>query len=104
VPAAFNLGVWRQGPVLGGVLYRWVADEGQNGSGFVVLDLDREVLRPADAEGRLLGDLSVDCGTGVVAGAADGVDRRAFMQVFAALLRARARSGPTPETAHAYYG
>ena len=104
MPAAFNLGVWRQGVVQGGVLYRWAADEGQSGTGFVLLDADREVIRPADAEGRPIGDLSVDYRTDEASGTADGVDRRAFMQVAASMRRARARSGPTPETAHAYYG
>src|SRR3954470_17163976 len=104
MPASFNLGVWRQGVVPHGVLYRWVGDQGESGTGFVVLDADAETLRPADSDGRPIGDLVVDCRNAAVSGAAEGVDQRALMQVAAALLRARARSGSVPETAHAYYG
>jgi hypothetical protein len=104
VPASFNLGVWRQSDLPDGVLYRWAGDEGRSGTGFVLLDAERETIRPADAQGQPVGDLSVDCRSRTSSGAAAGIDEAAFMQVVAALLRARARVGAVPETAHAIYG
>lgn len=104
MPASFNLGVWRLWVVSRGTLYRWVGDQGESGAGFVVLDADADTLRPADSDGRPIGDLTVDCRTGAVSGTADGIDRGALMQVAAAMVRARARSGADPETAHAYFG
>jgi hypothetical protein len=102
--ASFNLGVWRHALLEHGAVYRWEGDQGRSGSGFVVLDADRETVRPSDAEGRVIGDLVADCRSVEISGSADGIDRAAFTQVVAALLRARAKSGATPETAHAYYG
>ncbi|GAB2597880.1 hypothetical protein Aab01nite_73620 [Paractinoplanes abujensis] len=102
--AAFNLGVWRQALLPHGALYRWEGDQGRSGSGFVVVDSRAGTVRPAGRAGEPVGELAADLRTAAVSGASDGVDRSAFLQVVAAILRARARSGEWPETAHAHYG
>jgi hypothetical protein len=102
--ASFNLGVWLQSVLPQGALYRWEGDQGSSGAGFVVLDTASETIRPADEQGRPLGDLLVDAKSASVSGAADGIERAAFVQVAGALLRARAKSNEIPKTAHAYYG
>ncbi|MBL7260587.1 hypothetical protein [Paractinoplanes lichenicola] len=102
--AAFNLGVWRQALLPHGALYRWEGDQGRSGSGFVVLDSSAETVRPADPQGQPVGGLTADLRTSDVSGSSAGVDRASFTQVVAAILRARAKSGEWPETAHAYFG
>jgi hypothetical protein len=97
-----SLGIWAHGPAADGVIYRWEADEGRDGQGFVYFNPASKAFRPWDGSG-FIGDLTVDGDTGDVEGAADEVDRRLFMQVVGAILRAYAKSGEVPVTAHAYF-
>jgi hypothetical protein len=96
-----SIGIWATGdtsePV---VLYRWEAD---GGSGFVAFEVEGRRFRPADENGQTIGDLVYDAELGESSGRADGVDRRLFSQVVAAILRAHRRAGSVPATAHAYY-
>lgn len=96
-----SIGVWAQGDASGEqVLYRWEADQD---SGFVTFEVPTRRFRPADGSGQPVGDLLFDGAAGESLGAAAGVDRRLFAQVVAAILRAYARAGKAPTTAHAHY-
>jgi hypothetical protein len=97
-----SLGIWAHRRAADGVIYRWTADEGRDGAGCVYFDPAAKQFRPWDGSG-FMGDLTVNGDTGDVEGAADGVDRTLFIQVAAAILRAYARTGDVPETAHAYF-
>lgn len=96
-----SIGIWAQGDATGDhVLYRWKADQD---SGFVTFNVPTRRFRPADGNGQPIGDLLLDAVTGDSNGTADGVDRRLFSQVSAAILRAYTRAGKPPATAHAHY-
>jgi hypothetical protein len=96
-----SIGIWAQDDAAGErVLYRWEADQA---SGFVTFEVSTRRFRPADVDGRPLGDLLFDAITGSADGAAAGVDRRLFSQVVAAILRGYTRAGKAPATAHAHY-
>jgi hypothetical protein len=97
-----SVGIWAQGSTAGGMTYRWEADEGRDGRGLIHFDPASKVLRPWDGSD-FIGDLTVDGDSGDVTGAAEGVDRALFLQVAGAILRAYAKSGEVPETAHAYF-
>jgi hypothetical protein len=97
-----SLGIWANGPAAGGVIYRWEADKGRDGKGFVYFEPTSKVFRPWDGAG-FVGDLTVNADTGDVDGTADDVDPKLFMQVVGAILRACAKSGKAPQTAHAYF-
>jgi hypothetical protein len=101
---AFSLGVWAQGTASGGTVYRWEADQGESGTGFVLFDSGLRTIRPSDGRGVPLGSLVVDAAAGHATGDAEGVDRSLVLKVAAAILKAYSRSGDVPETAHAYYG
>ncbi len=98
-----SLGIWAEGPLTGGVLYRWEADHGDGGSGFVAFDPASRRFRPADHSGNVLGDLVIDGTDGETTGSAEGIDRRVLTHVASAILRAYARAGEPPATAHAHY-
>ncbi|MFC7528007.1 hypothetical protein [Actinoplanes sp. GCM10030250] len=98
-----SLGVWAEGPAPNGFLYRWEADQGAGGSGFVILDQVSWRFRPADRAGKPLGDIVVDVVGGEVTGSTDGVDRAVVVKVAASIRRAYQRSGVLPETAHAHF-
>ncbi len=100
---AASIGIWAERPVPGGVLYRWEADHGNGPSGFVTFDPETRRFRPADPSGNVLGDLLIDAVSGATTGSADDVDRRLLAQVAASILRAHARSGEPPKTAHAHF-
>lgn len=104
MPAAFSMGVWLEGAVAFGALYRWEADEGRNGRGHVLLDVEAGTVRPATETGEPIGDLVVRIREGATSGEAEGVDRRAVLQVAGALQRAQDKSDGLPGTAHAHYG
>jgi hypothetical protein len=100
----FSYGIWAQRTVPGGTLYRWEGDEGRDGSGFVLFDLEILTIRSSSAEGEVLGSLAVDRASGNMTAASDGVDRTKFLQVAAAIFKAYAKSGDVPASAHVYYG
>ena len=96
-----SIGIWAQGEATGDqVLYRWEAEQV---SGFVTFEVPSRRFRPADVNGRPIGDLLFDAVTGEANGIAAGVDRRLFSQVVAAILRGYGRAGKAPATAHAHY-
>lgn len=97
-----SLGIWAHFAAPDGVTYRWAADEGRDGTGFLHFDPAANVFRPSDGA-HTIGDLRIDGGTGDVTGSADGVDVRILVKVATAILRAYAKSGDVPETAHAYF-
>lgn len=100
-----SLGVWAMGSTtFEGTLYRWEADQGVHGAGYVVFDVPTQTIRPADVAGTAQGDLCIDARTGVLSGVAKGVDPTQFVKVAAAIFKAYARNGDVPQTAHAYYG
>ncbi|MEV6597120.1 hypothetical protein AB0M36_09695 [Actinoplanes sp. NPDC051346] len=45
-----SLGIWAHGAGADGVIYRWVADEGQGGEGFVYFNPALKTFRPWDGE------------------------------------------------------
>ncbi|TDC40024.1 hypothetical protein [Micromonospora sp. KC213] len=98
-----SLGIWAEGPSSTGVLYRWEADHGSGGSGFVAFDPVSRQFRPIDATGTPLGNLVLDGTSGDTTGSADGTDRKLLTQVATSILRAYARSGEPPATAHAHF-
>ncbi len=55
-----SLGIWAEGESAGGILYRWEADHGSGGSGFVHFDPTCRRIRPVDGSGGPLGDLVID--------------------------------------------
>ena len=101
---AFSLGVWAQGAVPGGTVYRWEADQGQSGTGFVLFNAESRTVRPSDDQGNPQGSFVVDAAAGHAIGDVEGFDRSLVLKVAAAILKAYGRSGNVPETAHAYYG
>jgi hypothetical protein len=98
-----SLGVWASGPVAGGTLYRWEADRGDGGNGFVVFDDQAQTIRPSDAEGIPQGTFVVDVAAAESSGATDGVSPSLVLKVAASIGKAYRRAGKIPETAHAYY-
>jgi hypothetical protein len=98
-----SLGVWAAGPVAGGTLYRWEADRGEGGNGFVVFDDQAQTIRPSDAEGTPRGTLVVDVAAVESAGATEGVSPSLVLKVAAAIVKAYRRAGKVPDTAHAYF-
>jgi hypothetical protein len=101
---AMSLGIWAERTFPDGALYRWEGDQGESGRGFVMFDAAAQTIRPAAADGGASGTLLVNGATGEVTGASDGLDRATFMQVAAAILKAYAKTGEAPATAHAYFG
>jgi hypothetical protein len=101
---AFSYGIWAERPVASGMLYRWEADLGDDGSGFVVFDSVSMIVRPSDGDGTPLGTLAVDGGTGELDGDSAGVDRVKFVQVASAILREHSKLGSIPPSAHTVYG
>jgi hypothetical protein len=96
-----SIGVWAEGEVTAEVvLYRW---ETGGETGFVTFEPLTRWVRPAAGDGRPIGDLLFDPVAGEPAGVAEGVDRRLFVQVAAAIMRAYRRVGAAPATAHTYY-
>jgi hypothetical protein len=98
-----SIGIWAEQTLPGGVLYRWEADQGSGGSGFVTFDPAAQRFRPADQAGNPLGDLVIDGVQGTLTGSADGVDQATLTKVAVSIQRRFARSGEPPKTAHAYY-
>jgi hypothetical protein len=101
---AFSYGIWAERPVSGGMLYRWEADLGEDGSGFVVFHSDTMTVRPSDRDGHLLGSLAINGGTGDLHGDSDGIDRTKFVQVASAIIREHSKLGKVPTSAHTVYG
>jgi hypothetical protein len=96
-----SIGVWAHGDATGEhVLYRWETEEL---GGFVSFEVSTLRFRPADGDGRAVGDLVFDGVAGESLGDAAGVDRRLFGQVVAAILRGYTKAGKAPTTAHAHY-
>jgi hypothetical protein len=102
VPAlTASIGIWAQGdPTNESVLYRWETDQQ---TGFVTFEVSTRRFRPADDRGQPIGDLLFDPVAGEPSGTAAGVDRRLFIQVVVAIMRAYRRAGTAPTTAHAFY-
>jgi hypothetical protein len=101
---AFSLGVWAVGRTPAGTVYRWEADQGQSGTGFVLFDADARTIRPSDREGNPQGSYVVDFAASQENGDTDGIDRSLVIRVGGSILKAFGRAGEIPETAHAYYG
>jgi hypothetical protein len=97
-----SLGIWAHGPAVDGVIYRWEADEGRDGRGLVYFEPASKVFRPWDGS-RFIGDLMVNGDTGESTGTAKDIDPTLFMQVVGAIVRAYAKAGEAPTTAHAYF-
>ncbi len=100
---AYSLGIWADRAVPGGTLYRWEADQGQGGSGFLVVDFPSRTVRPSDRNGTALGDLVLDGESGMVSGGTEGISPGLFLKVAAAILKAFAKDDRIPRTAHTYY-
>ena len=47
---AFSYGIWAERPLATGTLYRWEADLGEDGSGFVIFDPVTMTVRPSDGK------------------------------------------------------
>jgi hypothetical protein len=101
---AFSYGIWAERPMANGTLFRWEADLGEDGSGFVIFDPVTVTVRPSDGDGGLLGTLAMNGGTGELDGDSDGVDRVKFVQVASAILREHSKLGEIPSSAHTVYG
>ena len=101
---AMSLGIWAERTVPDGALYRWEGDQGQSGRGFALFNAAAQTIRPADPDGGVSGSFLVNGATGEVSGSSDGLDRATFMQVAGAILKAYAKSGEVPRTAHAFFG
>jgi hypothetical protein len=100
----YSIGVWAHAQVPHGVVYRWEADGGQNGTGFVLLETSTPAVRPCDGNGDVIGDLVLDADSGKMTGTAAGIDRAAFSRTAAAILKSFLKTGQVPQTAHAYFG
>jgi hypothetical protein len=100
----FYLRIWAQREIDGGTLYRWEADEGASGSGYVIFDSVALSVRPSDGDASMVGDLVVDGALGEVRGSAEGVNRAGFVRVAAAIVKTYRRTGTVRDAAHAYYG
>ena len=100
----FSYGIWAERPVASGMLYRWEADLGDDGAGFVVFDSVTMTVRPSNADGNLLGSLAMNGNKGELDGASEGVDRVKFIQVASAILREHSKLGRIPASAHTVYG
>jgi|SRR5919112_662947 hypothetical protein len=101
---AFSYGIWAERPTASGMLYRWEADLGEDGSGFVIFDPAMMTVRPSDGHGILLGTLAMNGGTGELDGDSESIDRVKFVQVAAAILREHSKLGRAPSSAHTVYG
>jgi hypothetical protein len=100
----YSIGIWSHAQVSGGVIYRWEADGGDGGTGFVLLETAARAVRPCAADGRVLGDLVLDTDNGILTGDAAGVSRAAFTRTAAAILKSFLKTGQAPQTAHTYFG
>jgi hypothetical protein len=98
-----SLGIWAEGALPRGMVYRWEADHGEGGSGFVAFDPDTRQIRPSDASGNVLGSMIINGADGEVSGSADGIDPVVLTKVAGSILRAFKRSGEAPVTAHAHF-
>ncbi|GGQ71029.1 hypothetical protein [Couchioplanes azureus] len=98
-----SLGIWAEASSSAGVLYRWEADHGTGGCGFVTFEPVSRKFRPADEAGSVLGDLVIDGNSGEATGTAESVDRSVLIKVASSILRAYVRSGEPPKTAHAHF-
>src|SRR4051794_7301930 len=104
VSVNYSIGIWAHAEVPGGVVYRWEADGGDSGTGFVLLDTAGNTVRPCNAEGQTIRSLVMDASTGDVTGEAPGINRTTFVKTAAAVLKRYLAAGKAPETAHTYYG
>src|SRR3954466_9598901 len=96
-----SMAIWWVGGGDGEVVtYRWEAD---HQGGFATFEVLMRRFRATDGNGRPIGDLLFDGIIEEVSGTADGVDRRLFGQVAAAILRMYERGGAAPVTAHTYF-
>lgn len=100
----YSVGIWAHGQVPNGVVYRWEADGGTGGNGFVLLETATKAVRPCDSTGRILGTLAVNADTGDLTGETSEVDRTAFLRTAAAIIKRFLATGTAPETAHSYFG
>jgi hypothetical protein len=100
----YSIGIWAHAEVPRGVVYRWEADGGDSGTGFVLLDTAGSTVRPSNGEGQTVGSLVMDASTGDVTGEAPGINRTTFVKTAAAVLKRYLAAGKAPETAHTYYG
>jgi hypothetical protein len=100
----FSYGIWAERPVASGMLYRWEADLGEDGYGFVVFDSVKMTVRPSDGSGDVIGTLAMNGGTGELDGGSEGVDRVKFVQVASAIFREHSKLGTIPASAHTVYG
>jgi hypothetical protein len=85
------------------VVYRWEADGGDSGSGFVLLQTATGKVRSCDASGQALGTLAMSADDGDLTGETDGVHRPTFMRIAAAILGSFIQTGTPPQTAHRYF-
>lgn len=100
----YSVGIWAHAEVPNGVVYRWEADGGDSGTGFVLLDTAGNTVRPCTADGHTIGSLALNAGTGDITGEAPGINRATFVKTAAAVLKQYLATGTAPQTAHTYYG
>ncbi|GAA1817500.1 hypothetical protein HC028_21090 [Planosporangium flavigriseum] len=100
----WSIGIWAQAQLPRGVMYRWEADGGEGGTGFVLLETLKPTVWPCDGNGDAIGDLVLHADSGNATGDAAGIDRGAFTRVTAATLKAFLKTRQVPQTAHVYFG
>jgi hypothetical protein len=100
----YSVGIWAHAEVPHGMVYRWEADGGDSGTGFVLLETADRTVRPSDANGNVLGTLVLDAETGDLTGEAPGINRAAFARTAAAIIKRYLAAGKAPQTAHTYFG
>jgi hypothetical protein len=100
---SYSIGIWAHAASPHGAVYRWEADGGAGGAGYVLLNLEARTVRPCDAAGEPMGNLTLDIGGGNMTGDPGSVDRAKFVRTAGAILKAYRRAGEAPRTAHAYF-
>lgn len=84
----------------GVVVYRWVRD---GSSGYVTVDEDRAMIRPCDADGNFVGQMSISRDTGRTV-SPDPETRARFVAIAAAIFQEWERVGSLPEVISRSYG
>jgi hypothetical protein len=100
----FVLGIFKVMPVPVGAVYRWEADGGDSGRGYVLFDAERLSVRPCAEDGTPISDVAVSGAELRLSGAGTPVDRLKLVRVAGAIMAKFRSTGEVPETAHKYYG
>jgi hypothetical protein len=100
---SYSVGIWAGERLPGGVVYRWEADGGAGGSGFVFLETATRTVRPCTVSGEPIGDLAFKADEGGLSGDAPTVNKAVFARAAAAILKNYLKEGEVPQTAHVYF-